>query len=1113
MVPADHTPDRRPPRKIANQVARSVSRTARQTDLRPRHASRTARASGNAAYRPGRGSKRQQFFTPNRGPTGGRGPVGTKGGPKRLKGALALSALGHAVDDFILRNEQAKREEGYSTDPIPRSLRGPLSSSNVARALGHQTVAVANGPVPAVVHAKPILSDRGSEKIGRLIQNTVRDAIEIPANAPGALYNVGAAGVEAAGGDTSRAKRLYEGLKNTDPIALAIQGRFGEAWHQVGQHPVSSALEVSGVKATLGRAAGKAERLGGASREAEPAVLEGTAVKQRRPYSRDAVTRRRQIAVDKQRTRAAQRFIDKAVEAERRGAHEQAVEFRHKARKLSPVHVSDAHVRRRVDERNDANEQVRRSFRTHAIRRSSKHAVPERKGGHLVSLLAQGIVHPHRADIEAYAQELDVAYHSGLLSPAQRLTNRRTAAAIRTALKSKKLDLAALHETAKRYARGQADAEQALVESGLIDVRQAEKARLIPYAVRRMGASHNGDRIVGPDGRFLSSEAIKAHMAAHGVNPDDIAYLSQSPNARGAKNFYMNTLQRHTIATPFRTGEATRLGTFDTDPQTLVEQAAREANLQAADHGFKSLVNEFGVRRPENGELLTFSTKRSADMFIRDQHAQGARPLRAIRLNPFAGKQSDLEAVLEHVNEGTQAPTSVTKLIDSAINGDDGAGPWAVIHETAANRIQDHLKLQAPMVGLKGLQKVNQAFRNAVLPLSVKWVTGNVVEAAFRTTLAKAGPLSYLTGRRVLAGVDDLAERGVIPRALAEEARARTVGGGHFAMADRTSVHRGSKQFEDSALRPVARALGAMARAPGPRQLGQLWHAYTHFVFSANTLLERQFQTALAGKYVRTMMMSPREIGITQRAVEQAARGLTDTNEQAQMGRFVDRAYGKYGKFNPTERALIAYYTPFIAWSLNAVKFVTSVLPKDHPVATALTVAASNASDEWLKDHGLNLWIEKAAPGWLQGSAPVKGGKVRLGRYLPFGFFSDPAQSSAGVILPQYMGAIMALNGLDWKGDPLVRGKEASQGDKFSAALSSFFEATVPVLGQVQQFATKEGPTGQRLNRQFNPFYPVQNTQQAGRTGDPLLDEFNKFRSGRTQDALVKEFEKFRQGR
>jgi hypothetical protein len=87
------------------------------------------------------------------------------------------------------------------------------------------------------------------------------------------------------------------------------------------------------------------------------------------------------------------------------------------------------------------------------------------------------------------------------------------------------------------------------------------------------------------------------------------------------------------------------------------------------------------------------------------------------------------------------------------------------------------------------------------------------------------------------------------------------------------------------------------------------------------------------------------------------------------------------------------------------------------------------------------------------------------------------------------------LQGLDWKGDKLggTFSGDASQGTRFAAAIEAFFGSTVPIASQVQAVGAKKGPLGQRLQRQFNPFYPIKNTAQDGSgTADPVGNEIQR---------------------
>jgi hypothetical protein len=216
---------------------------------------------------------------------------------------------------------------------------------------------------------------------------------------------------------------------------------------------------------------------------------------------------------------------------------------------------------------------------------------------------------------------------------------------------------------------------------------------------------------------------------------------------------------------------------------------------------------------------------------------------------------------------------------------------------------------------------------------------------------------------------------------------------------------------------------------------------------------------------------------LSQQAIDQAAHGLRDTNEQARFAREVERMYGKYSAFSPDTRWAIATYTPFIAWTVNAIHFLygwpgrgVGVLPRDHPTALAVIAAAENATAEWRKDHGLDLFMKGALPGFLQGSIPLSGGRHQRApfRYTPFGAFGDPLDTAAGAVLPQFSGVLAAFKGQDWKGAKLRKpdGSPADIGDKAKAAAESFIDATVPIVAQIKRANTKGAAA-------FNPVAPV----------------------------------------
>jgi hypothetical protein len=607
-------------------------------------------------------------------------------------------------------------------------------------------------------------------------------------------------------------------------------------------------------------------------------------------------------------------------------------------------------------------------------------------------------------------------------------------------------------------------------------------------------------QLLDRSGRPLSTESIRAHMQAHGVKPP--TYVTQAPGQRGARNYFVSSGQPPRISGGTRTGAATVRGTFEAHPDVLVEGVARTQGLIDAAEGFGATVREF-AHKPTLGKL---ATRQVADQAARDLTASTGTEWRPVRIQPFAGRQEQLKALLEKaggegtIDEHVGAAQPVREALESAVRGEDGPGPWALMPEAAASQLAQHLHQLG--VGPKGkaLQAVGSGFRRTVLATSPSWMAGNATEGGLRTGLARAGPRSYITARRTMRVLE--AENPQAARELA----ARALSGGHYGMADRTHIRRDSTQFKGGAvLEPMARGLGAFWRAPGPKHAAAAWKGWTDLVFrQLNGKLESQFQMAMLGKALRdSPLMDGHTLKMSHAAVEQAARGLLDTNEQAAFAREVERMYGKYQAFSPDTRWAISTYTPFIAWWLNAVKFVTDVLPRDHPTATTLIAASEQATAEWRKDHGLDLFMKGALPGFLQGSIPLSGGRHQRApfRYTPFGAFGSPLETVGNAVLPQFSGVLAAFNGEDWKGAKLRKpnGEPADEFDKAKAAAASFIDATVPIVGQA-------GRIGQKGIGALNPVAPVAPAKKKARKTAPrtVQQDIDAIMSDQTQQDIDK---------
>jgi hypothetical protein len=332
-----------------------------------------------------------------------------------------------------------------------------------------------------------------------------------------------------------------------------------------------------------------------------------------------------------------------------------------------------------------------------------------------------------------------------------------------------------------------------------------------------------------------------------------------------------------------------------------------------------------------------------------------------------------------------------------------------------------------------------------------------------------------------------------------------TVAGGHYSLAYRNNMHTPIEKFSGDKLAAVARSLQALRRTPGPKHVADAWGAWTEFVFhTLNGNIETQVQTAMLGRALkRDPLMTKRVIYTSRKAVEEAANGLRNTPTQIRLGREIERMYGKYGGWSPGMRGMIAGYTPFVAWSLNAIRFLFDVLPRDHPVLTSLLASLNQSSADWRKSYGAftdPFHVDKDAPPQflVRGAIPAGGGFLRISRNTPFGVGATEGgilSSLATTLLPQFEGPINAAKGQDWKGDSLAGFRKTSP-DALNAlaVVTSGIESTIPLAGPVTQLAgvrlPHEAPTKQdegdfklRARKAFHDPFMVSKSRPPKRKG------------------------------
>ncbi len=902
------------------------------------------------------------------------------------------------------------------------------------------------------------LKDSDTANLGLRV---AKDLINFPAVAVPSVYVPAKAAVQAATGNTRPAKQFIRDFKDQDPIYNLLTGNVDKALELANEHPGFAALEGTGFLRGGDVAAGRVGRSGAlgktvkkaASRERAPRTVEGTALLEERLYPKGVVAKQVVKGRENSKRQEAGRLRVLAERAESRGEQDRAVDLLRKANRKDPDVMPAKEIKRQTTELFSANEEVRREHRgkvIHDVEQALKGTSRSEKKA--LSTTVQRIT-GDKADVQAYIHEL--AAEHPMLGDSGKKANENLRHQLQEVVDGK-VDMRKVEAAAERYRKISQDLQDKLVSSKLISRDEADLARLTPYATRKMGATfdHETQQLVVGD-RPLDAAAIRAHMKANGVK--ESAFLTQAPNMRGGKNFYASSARMQTMRSDRRTGAATTRGTFDPHPDTLVENAAKAQGLVDAVDGWKRFVEANSVRHDQTGKPRVYSY-RQAQRVADDLNARGkGTEFTVIRAHPF-GTRKELVQELLDFKQADQAKGYRDLLVDAlSPQGDKGGGHWTVVPKAAAEELSEHLSSLSPSEHLKAFGAINSAFRQTVLATSLSWLTGNITEASLRAAVARAGPRSYVTGLRALRELQRMDPKD------AEMAVARTVAGGHMAFARKAKRYTNAEQFHRTKYEGLAEAMAAMRRTHGPKEIADTWNRYTEFVFgSLNGRLESQFQIAMLGRALRdSPLMGDRTFKLSKAAVNQAARGLRETPTQIRLGREIDRMYGKYGKFSPGMRHAVAYYTPFLAWSLNAVQFVASVLPKDHPVLTALIASAEQVTEEWRKDHGLDLFMAGAAPGWLQGTIPLSGGRhLPVGRFTPFGAFGDTWETFTGNVLPQVSGVLdIGKHGIDWKGQVMrdADGQPLDPIDKTLAIGRTFVESTIPLVGLGERIA-ENGP-------------------------------------------------------
>jgi hypothetical protein len=918
----------------------------------------------------------------------------------------------------------------------------------------------------------------------------------------------------------------YQAVTHPGQLASGIVDQVTHPGQTFREHPLFGALLLHGGVSALGRSAGAVARSGALGADLRAAAgtsrpmiglagESGARLRTPRAYSKDVIRKAGQVAYDKALTPIKDRQGNVVTDA--RGRPVLAAPERGP---LAPLNRPSRLLRKRADFIASRRSAAVRDARAQASREVLRNQ-PTRGGGRVAQAIDRSLVsQPGKARIlpkalyrpekdvvamamqgtlrspETFMEDLvkerarlehayDAAKHGEIeMDPVERKTNRMQARTIDRVLNDPKAlrNAGGVFQSARVLSQVGNELTRRAVEARILHPDAAERARLFPYAQSHMGAApaeHADGKVTlrAGDGTFLSNEQIHAHMQASGIDPQHIAYLPHRGDVRGARAYYQQFQpgRRPNLDQESRTGAAYSKGAIDTTFHLPLEHITRSLTTLASVKEFDRMIHDVGVKHP-SGDYFTWDEAKRYAKFgghapneATAQRLPGEPELVPVRALPAKYDEARAQDVQNMQNP--EIPGHADQLVQdqtSRLTGPDPADPHARNVVLVPREIQDRLlkNLTPTNEFSKSFQAATSAFRRTVLPFSTRWLTGNVVEAMLRLSVAGVSPHDPLIGRKLIDTMDPVEANQVL---------SHLVGGLLYGEKGLTNYRTG-QDFAGNLGGAVA------ASAPG-RAGGKAIRGVTDPVFAFNRALEREAQYAALGKYARRQMQEMtgswfKAMRAQEQALKDVAAGLKDTGAQQDAARFLDDTLGKYSRFSPKMRAVIQGYAPFLPWYLAAAKWTLHTLPVHHPVKLAvLTQAEAAFQSDWQAQH---RDVKVKAPG-LMTAIPTKGGGfVDAARYTPFGLTGplaagDPS-AAAGVVLPQVSGVQLAALGLDPFGRPLQVPKTAKNPSGkvplIPYAVNQAAESFVPGLAiarRLREHGETALPTSTALHPQTKP--------------------------------------------
>jgi hypothetical protein len=869
-------------------------------------------------------------------------------------------------------------------------------------------------------------------------------------------------------GSSSRFEEMWKQLKDTSPVALALQGEWDKAWDAFEERPISGAIELGGVYAVAGRTAGIAgRRLGFESAKTggrAPIHLTGN-LSVERSFSANYFTKMLQLAGEK----VEKKYLDP----------KDAPDFGGKTREKWAQHTAN---RRRVE----FEKAMDAIFAQMYIGQRSMRAITERQladigkkahkedkhGPYALWAVATKIARKPStaiADIKSYRDNIQRQLDEiGPGHGSYEIYHRNLDVLDRILDNPQVLQNQKLWDIADEYKDFENKHQDELVGVGALQKEQTDFARWIPYATWHMGARFEEGKGFVLNGKKLELKDIKDHAEINGVSEPA---MITSRYLDGAHSSRYNALN---VPNPYNQqshGNAILAGTADVSFDSFIRQSVLSRSILDKSRMYRDLLDVVAVRPSGSREALKFASREAADEFI-NKHLKGVfgDDFTAVNYSTFRKEMKDVDAAFLTREAGTKGKNAFREmddiLTDALKKNYKEGNELVLVPSSMIKRLQQHAQIEHETGGV--IRAINREFKGSVLAFSPKWHFGNIADMTSRLFFEGAGPSSYALGRKIMKEVEKRS-----PELHTD--LLTLIGGGHLASADHSLLDftHANPAIKESYRAAQMRSLQTVFRLGSggySNAIARMYRGTQRGSFFIGQNIEKHMRYAALGKaakrQVRDMDRNMFDaIKLQPKLIEELVLGLEETPTQLKYARHVNKVMGDYTTMSPTFRKAVLTAMPFGLWLRASTKWALS-LPYNSPIRTAMITSVNRLNEDERRALGLSAFKgDKKLPFFMLGAIPsgapgTEGAKYlyRTNTYTSFGPLIE--MNIASFILPQVSSILNALNGLDWTGEKLRNrnGDEITGSQRYGIALQQALETYMIPLAIAHQGIAQGDP-------------------------------------------------------